>query len=89
MVFFSASNHIISRIFKCFFMFYFETQRKRDENDKIVVKRKLEMEGLESNLDKRKEGKKGEKRMRRQKAKMEEKKERKRKKTGEEIKTGT
>lgn len=61
MVFFSASNHIISRIFKCFFMFYFETQRKRDENDKIVVKRKLEMEGLESNLDKRKEGKKGEK----------------------------
>lgn len=39
-------------------MFYFETQRKRDENDKIVVKRKLEMEGLESNLDKRKEGKK-------------------------------
>lgn len=60
-------------------MFYFETQRKREENDKIVVKRKLEMEGLESNLDKRKEGKKGEKRMRRQKAKMEEKKERKKK----------
>lgn len=58
MVSFSASNHIISRIFKCFFMFYFETQRKREENDKIVVKRKLEMEGLESNLDKRKEGKK-------------------------------
>lgn len=89
MVSFSASNHIISRISKCFFMFYFEIQRKREENDKIVVKRKLEMEGLESNLDKRKEGKKGEKRMRRQKAKMEEKKERKRKKTGEEIKTGT
>lgn len=42
-------------------MFYFEIQRKREENDKIVVKRKLEMEGLESNLDKRKEGKKGEK----------------------------
>lgn len=79
MVFFSASNHVISRISKCFFMFYFEIQRKREENDKIVVKRKLEMEGLESNLDKRKEGKKGEKRMRRQKAKMEEKKERKKK----------
>lgn len=82
MVFFSASNHIISRIFKCFFMFYFEIQRKREENDKIVVKRKLEMEGLESNLDKRKEGKKGEKRMRRQKAKMEEKKERKKNRRG-------
>lgn len=37
-------------------MFYLETQRKREENDKIVVKRKLEMEGLEHNLDKRKEG---------------------------------
>lgn len=69
-------------------MFYFETQRKRDENDKIVVKRKLEMEGLESNLDKRKEGKK-----RREKDEKTESKdggkERKKKKTGEEIKTGT
>lgn len=88
MVFFSASNHVISRISKCFFMFYFEIQRKREENNKIVVKRKLEMEGLESNLDKRKEGKK-----RREKDEKTESKdggkERKKKKTGEEIKTGT